>query len=215
MEANENDMNEMQHLANVGWKQMHEMLREHDLSVDPSAVEADSKRRILFPVMAASVLFILIFSFPYILNDKFIVHLNTPSSNTNNPSVAKTPVTITQSVTMISRVPASAVFSPQQVSLSKKTNVVMVDARKEIFKVSLYPKNDNFEKEAAKEMDPVKTLERTIAPAAYRFDRNKFRQSRKRKKSTKPTQNEFIFMPAAELIYQPGVPILNFLAPGI
>ena len=34
MPENDNDMNDMEHLAETGWEQMHEMLREHGLSND-------------------------------------------------------------------------------------------------------------------------------------------------------------------------------------
>ena len=69
---NDNDKKNMQQLAETGWKQMHEMLRQQGLSVDDGDLAPASEKRNLFPLLAACVFLILIFSFPYILNDKIL-----------------------------------------------------------------------------------------------------------------------------------------------
>jgi len=69
---NDNDKKNMQQLAETGWKQMHEMLRQQGLSVDDGDLAPAYEKRNLFPLLAACVFLILIFSFPYILNDKIL-----------------------------------------------------------------------------------------------------------------------------------------------
>jgi len=69
---NDNDKKNIQQLAETGWKQMHEMLRQQGLSVDDGDLAPASEKRNLFPLLAACVFLILIFSFPYILNDKIL-----------------------------------------------------------------------------------------------------------------------------------------------
>ena len=76
MNENDNHITDMQQLADTGWKQMHDMLRQHGLSADVTALAAAPKNRNFFLLFAAGVLFILIFSFPYILNDKIHFTLN-------------------------------------------------------------------------------------------------------------------------------------------
>lgn len=60
----------MQKLAETGWHQMRETLREHGLSADASELKTSSRKRTLFYLTAACVFFIFILSYPFILNDK-------------------------------------------------------------------------------------------------------------------------------------------------
>lgn len=69
MKGNNNNKNEMQKLAETGWRQMHERLREKGLSAEPVSFSIPLKKRNLRMPIAAFVFFILIFSYPYILND--------------------------------------------------------------------------------------------------------------------------------------------------
>jgi hypothetical protein len=65
MKETDNDINDMQKLADAGWKQMHEMLREKGLSAEPAALPVGSKKRNLWIAIAAFVCFMLIVSYPY------------------------------------------------------------------------------------------------------------------------------------------------------
>ncbi len=170
MPENDNDMNDMEHLAETGWKQMHEMLREHGLSNDVTTpvVAIPPVKRTWFPILAASVLFVLIFSFPFILNDKF--HSSLKNSVITEPPVEqRKPLTITQSVTMISPVPSKNIFSSREGSNVKSLNTVIIDTRKEAFTISLRAKdNDYLRKVAAKEIVPeenIKNIKSIVAPA--------------------------------------------------
>ena len=170
MPENDNDMNDMEHLAETGWKQMHEMLREQGLSNDVTTpvVAIPPVKRTWFPILAASVLFVLIFSFPFILNDKF--HSSLKNSVITEPPVEqRKPLTITQSVTMISPVPSANIFSSREGSNVKSLNTVIIDTRKEAFTISLRAKdNDYLRKVAAKEIVPeenIKNIKSIVAPA--------------------------------------------------
>ena len=70
MKGNKNDINDMQKLAETGWQQMHEMLREKGLSAQPVLFSIPSKKGNLWMAIAAFVFLILIFSYPFILNDR-------------------------------------------------------------------------------------------------------------------------------------------------
>ena len=69
MKEIDNDIKDMQKLADAGWKQMHAMLREKGLSADQAAVSIASKKRNLWIAIAAFVCFMLIVSYPYIVKD--------------------------------------------------------------------------------------------------------------------------------------------------
>src|SRR6185437_928984 len=69
MEANKNHINEMQQLAEAGWKQMHETLLQHGLSSGETTFTGSEKKRNLLLLIAACVFFFLIFTYPFILND--------------------------------------------------------------------------------------------------------------------------------------------------
>ena len=85
----------MQRLAETGWQQMHETLMEYGLSSDDPDQAFHSNKKIGFLLIAACVFFILIFSYPYILNNNPEISL---SANKNSLSF---------SVNEITRQPAS------------------------------------------------------------------------------------------------------------
>lgn len=66
----------MQKLADTGWDQMREMLREKGLSAEPLSFSAASTKKNLWMGIAALVFVMLIFSYPYILNDRGSKSLN-------------------------------------------------------------------------------------------------------------------------------------------
>lgn len=69
MEENKNHIEDMQKLADEGWKQMHETLRQQGLSASADAFTDLSKKRNIFLLAAAFTFFVLIFSYPFLLND--------------------------------------------------------------------------------------------------------------------------------------------------
>ena len=69
MKEIDNDIKDMQKLADAGWKQMHAMLLEKGLSADQAAVSIAFKKRNLWIAIAAFVSFMLIVSYPYIVKD--------------------------------------------------------------------------------------------------------------------------------------------------
>ncbi|MGN6532001.1 MAG: outer membrane beta-barrel protein [Ginsengibacter sp.] len=73
---NNKDINDLQKLAETGWQQMHEILREKGLSKEPVSFSIASKKRNLWMAIAAIVFFMLILSYPYILNSPVSVSLN-------------------------------------------------------------------------------------------------------------------------------------------
>ena len=69
MKETDNDINDMQKLAETGWKQMHQMLHDKGLSAEPAALSIGSKKRNLWMAIAALVCFMLIVSYPHLLKD--------------------------------------------------------------------------------------------------------------------------------------------------
>lgn len=148
MNENDNHINDMQQLAETGWKQMHETLRDRGLSADASILAPASKKRNIFPVAAACVLFVLMFSFPYLLNNKFHFSLN-QQLNIATPSFIQKPTTVTQSVKMISPVKESGMLSKEKNIIYGQLNSVFIDTKKEQFTISIQPQNDAYIKKAS------------------------------------------------------------------
>lgn len=81
----------MKQLAETGWKQMHGLLLQQGMSTEmPSAIPS-SKKRNWFMAIAASILLFIIFSSPFVLNDKHQVATTIPLSREYSSS-AKTKV---------------------------------------------------------------------------------------------------------------------------
>jgi hypothetical protein len=92
MENNKKHIDEMQKLAEEGWKQMHETLRQHGLTSDivPSST---SKKRIFFLSLAACLVLFFIIYIPYKLNHNTLLNIrlqtNYSSSLQNSSSSQK------------------------------------------------------------------------------------------------------------------------------
>jgi hypothetical protein len=76
MKERKSDITDMHKLAETGWKQMHETLLEHELSSNVSALSASSKKRNLFLFITVCIFSVLIFSYPFILNDHSFISNN-------------------------------------------------------------------------------------------------------------------------------------------
>jgi hypothetical protein len=84
MKERKNDITDMQKLAETGWKQMHETLVQRGLSSDVSVLSPSSKKRNLFLFIAACIFSVLIFSYPFILNDHSFLSLNSNNKTENS-----------------------------------------------------------------------------------------------------------------------------------
>ncbi|MEO6838913.1 MAG: outer membrane beta-barrel protein [Ginsengibacter sp.] len=95
MDENRNHIDDMQKLAEEGWRQMHESLRQRGLTSDLSIISAPPKRRNVSLLFAACIFFFLIFTYPFILNDSFYFSsnqkTNTKKSVLRNTVTAKKP----------------------------------------------------------------------------------------------------------------------------
>lgn len=69
MKDRKNDMADMQNLAETGWKQMHQTLREKGLSDDVAELKSSSKKRNIILFVVAGIIFMFIISHPLILNE--------------------------------------------------------------------------------------------------------------------------------------------------
>ena len=92
MEDNKKHIEEMQKLAEEGWKQMHETLRQHGLTSDIATGSA-SKRKIFFLSLAACLVLFLTIYIPYNLNHNKLLNTrlqtNYSSSLQNSSSSQK------------------------------------------------------------------------------------------------------------------------------
>ena len=92
MEDNKKHIEEMQKLAEEGWKQMHETLRQHGLTSDIASGSA-SKRKIFFLSLAACLVLFFIIYIPYKLNHNTLLNTrlqtNYSSSLQNSSSSQK------------------------------------------------------------------------------------------------------------------------------
>jgi hypothetical protein len=90
MEDNKKHIDEMQKLADEGWKQMHETLRQHGLTSDIVS-GSTSKKRIFFLSLAACLVLFLTIYIPYNLNHNKLLNTRlqtnySPSSSSPNSS---------------------------------------------------------------------------------------------------------------------------------
>ena len=69
MKESKNHISEMQRLAETGWQQMHQTLLQHGMSSVVPDQPVLSARKTGFLLIAACVFFILIFCYPYLLNN--------------------------------------------------------------------------------------------------------------------------------------------------
>lgn len=177
MEENQNHIDEMQKLAEKGWKQMHEILRQHGLTSGEQFKAVRSKKRKVFLLAAASVFCILFFIPSFILNHNsyFTSDLKTNIEN----SLHKKSVTASTKDRPI--LPddneSSSLTSQQKYSIHKKINDAFLESRKEYFFGSFQHEKkyllQKFSLEKAYQpeiaasnsfIDPTLAIEKTILP---------------------------------------------------
>ena len=152
MKENEKNRSDMQQLAEAGWKQMHGLLVQNELTVD--APRAIIKRKFYWPA-AAALFLLLTLSFPYFLNNTHTSDLNKTapaihtSSNTD-ASASRKPVAVTQSVIVVSPLPEkSRLLLHGKNILSQNPDRIIVDSKREMFTLLIKPSiNSNLEKNA-------------------------------------------------------------------
>lgn len=132
MKEKNNDMTDMQKLAETGWKQMHETLMQQGLSSDATVLSISSKKSNLFLFIAACIFSVLIFSYPFILNDHSYLSLN---SNNKTKNFSKKSVHSIPSENKIAENDAHslAITSKQKLVLHQKINQQFYQFKKENF----------------------------------------------------------------------------------
>jgi hypothetical protein len=118
---NDKQITDMQQLAETGWKQMHEMLRQQGLSSDITVVPLSAKKRNLFAIYATCILLVLIFTAPFILNKNNREILN-PKLITEKLSPGQEASTLNLSVKNNIPVKSPATILEEKISLHKKIN---------------------------------------------------------------------------------------------
>lgn len=135
MKEKDKAITNMQQLAETGWQQMQELLRQHIAAEIPVS---SSKKRNLFPLVAAGVILGLIFSYPFILNNNKSVYLHS-KLNTATSSFTKNLPTAKQPVKMISPAGASDIRSSKKNRLSQKVNRLFLPPAKKHPSGSIQP----------------------------------------------------------------------------
>ncbi|MEO8822004.1 MAG: outer membrane beta-barrel protein [Ginsengibacter sp.] len=139
MEENKNHIDDMQKLAEEGWKQMHETLRQHGLSSDTPNLADSSRRRNIFLLIAACLFFFLIFTYPYILNHNtfFSTALKTNAvnslSNKSSTSNATDNTVSFEDIASSEDNESSSLTSQQKQLIRQKINDAILESQKESF----------------------------------------------------------------------------------
>lgn len=177
MEENKNHIDDMQQLAEEGWKQMHETLRQHGLTSDPA--KPASKKRTIFLLLAACVLFFLIFSTPYIVNHNSSFSSKQKLSSSN--SLSKKPVTETTITDNISSVADNneppALTSQQKNLIHQKIKAAFLESKNQYWSQSFQAERKHLLQKFSMEkafqttipkcdglIDPTIEIEKTIPP---------------------------------------------------
>lgn len=137
MEENKNHIDDMQKLAEEGWKQMHETLRQHGLTSDGHSKTASSKKRYIIILAAACVLFLLIVTSPFILNHNSNFHSKIKINSSTFLSKKPATQTTTDNTISFEENESPEITSKQKNSLHQKINNAFLASRKEYFSQSL------------------------------------------------------------------------------
>ena len=176
MKENKKNMGEMQQLAESGWKQMYELLVQNKLTVDaPGAI---IKRKFYWPAAAALFLMLTLFS-PYFLNNSHTSDLNKTASSVHpssgeSASASRKPVTVTQSVIMMSPLPQkSRLFLQGKNVLSPNANHIIVDSKREMFTLLIKPSiNSNLQKNFRE-----KIISESSLPVSFAYSKSEVKDS--------------------------------------
>lgn len=133
MEENINHIDDMQKLADEGWKQMHETLRQHGLTSTEPVIPASSKKRNISLLIAACIFFFLIFTYPYILNHNSYVSSNLKAKTGNSFSKKSGTETKTDNSVSFEENESPSLTSQQKHLIRQKINEVFLESQKEYF----------------------------------------------------------------------------------
>lgn len=131
---------DLQKLAETGWKQMHETLREQGLSNDEAVLPSDKNRKKMFLLMAACLFLILLISSTIILNNhSYFSHdqknkiAHSVPGKTENANASTKNIVVSENHDA-SNDPSSEVMTPQQkLVLHQKLNEQLSSIEREIF----------------------------------------------------------------------------------
>lgn len=121
---------EMQQLAEAGWKQMHETLREHGLSSD-AVVEISHKKNSLLLFIAACLILLMISLYPFILNDHSDISTKSATSEIliNKPGSVLPPK---KSLSQYQPDP-KVITQEEKIKLHEKLNEQLLKTKKEMY----------------------------------------------------------------------------------
>ena len=120
----------MEQLAETGWKQMHEMLKERGMSTEIPSIAPSVKKRNWFLMMAAAILLFFIFLSPFILNDKYHI-ARTTSSNAGSFSPSETEIATQSETSRPQRQVAGVTTAAQREVVRQKLKTDYIQFRKE------------------------------------------------------------------------------------
>ena len=132
MKERNKDITDMQKLAETGWKQMHETLLERGLSSDVTVLSTSSKKRNLFLFIAACIFSVLIFSYPFILNDHSYLSLNSNNKAENSLKKSLHPIPSENKIAE-NNIHSLPVTSQQKLILHQKINEQFSEFKRENF----------------------------------------------------------------------------------
>ncbi len=133
MKKKDEPITEMQQLAEKGWMQMQEMLRQHALNAEAPVLAPSSKKRNFLPLIAACLFFSLIFTCFFIFNNQHHIEDVNAGSKTSNHSktvVNDSTTTAKPPVTTIPQVATSEIISQEKNNLPGKLNTAFIQSPK-------------------------------------------------------------------------------------
>ncbi|MGN6195097.1 MAG: outer membrane beta-barrel protein [Ginsengibacter sp.] len=140
MKENEKQKVDMQKLAETGWLQMHETLREQGLSSDETVLSTSGRKRNFILLMAACLLLMLVISYPFISNNHSYFSFNSKNrhidskSKTENPAIIKSENSIAaENKNDSNNISSYALTTDQKISLHKKLIAKISEIEKENF----------------------------------------------------------------------------------
>ncbi|HXS54483.1 MAG TPA: outer membrane beta-barrel protein [Hanamia sp.] len=131
MKENNKHKADMQKLAEEGWKQMHETLREQGLSNDDIVGPASSKRRNIILLIAACLFFMLIISYPFVTNEPSYFSLNSKNKMAHSSENTSENSLIATKNVAANNVSSSPLGIQQKMLLHQKINAQVSQIEKE------------------------------------------------------------------------------------
>jgi len=181
---------EMQKLAETGWRQMHEMLREQGLSNEVTVLPTSFKRRNFFLFIAACTFFILIFSYPFILNDHSLLTSNSKNKIGNLSADKQSATSETAGNLSQNDVLDSSIATQHKRALHEKINAQFSEFQKEHLISNLQFKKSDLLKKFTIERDCKASLPPSdnLIDTTIRFQRTNSLQKKPKNTVSKKVQ---------------------------